>query len=82
LAAPGSLVGIDNENIRVIAFLDTGAISETFASFKPSDFRSSAGVQLSWLTPIGPIGLHLARPILKKDNDKTENISFELGATF
>jgi len=82
VASPASIVGIDNENIRLIAFIDAGAISENISSLEADDFRSSTGVQLSWLTPIGPIGIHYARPILKKSGDKIESLSFELGAKF
>jgi len=82
IATPGSTVGIKNDNIRLIAFLDAGTIAEKTSSFTLNDVRSSVGMQLSWLTPIGPIGIHLAKPILSKSTDKTDSFSFELGTTF
>jgi len=75
-------VGIDNPNMRIIGFVDAGTISEKISNFTLSDFRASAGIQLSWLTPIGPIGLHIAQPFVKKSGDATETLSFDLGATF
>ena len=82
LGAPASIIGMDNENIRLIAFIDAGAISETVENISFSDVRSSLGFQLSWLTPIGPLGLHLAQPILKKTGDNSKTFSFDLGSTF
>jgi len=82
VATQGKTVGIDNDNIRLIAFLDAGAIAEKTSYFTLDDLRSSVGVQLSWLTPIGPIGIHLAKPIISKSTDTTQSFSFELGSTF
>lgn len=45
-------------------------------------FRVSAGVALQWLSPMGPIGFHLSRPLRKEDGDDTENFGFTIGRTF
>ena len=82
LIVPGKTAGIDNENIRLSAFLDAGSISDKLSSFQLSDIRASTGLAMSWLTPIGPIGIHLSKPILKKDNDSLETFSFQLGSSF
>jgi len=82
IATPTDIIGIDNQNMRLIGFIDAGAVSEKATSFDINDFRSSIGLQFSWLTPIGPIGLHVAKPIVKKSTDQTESLSFELGTTF
>jgi len=75
-------LGVDNENMRIIGFLDAGTISEKISDITFDELRASVGVQFSWLTPIGPIGLNFAEPILKKSNDKTESFAFELGKSF
>ena len=82
IASKADMIGLDNENIRVIGFIDAGTIAEKTSDFSFSDLRSSVGLQLSWLTPIGPIGLSAAKPLIKKSEDKTETLSFELGAKF
>ena len=82
IATPTDIIGIDNQNMRLIGFIDAGAVSEKATSFDINDLRSSIGLQFSWLTPIGPIGLHVAKPIVKKSTDQTESLSFELGTTF
>jgi len=34
------------------------------------------------LTPVGPIGVYYAFPVIKKSTDTVENFSFSLGAKF
>lgn len=75
-------IGIDNSNMRGIVFTDLGTIVDKAENFDFNDVRSSVGVQFSWLTPIGPLGFNLAKPIIKKTGDSTETFSFELGAKF
>jgi len=82
VASPTDIIGIDNANMRLIGFLDAGTITDKFSDFGLDDIRSSVGVQFSWLTPVGPIGLHIARPIIKKNSDSTQSFSFELGTSF
>ena len=82
IIAPGSKVGISNQNIRVSGFIDAGGISDELNTFDFNDVRASAGLALSWLTPVGPIGIHLSEPILEKDGDNTETFSFQLGTSF
>ena len=82
IASKVDILGIDNENMRLIGFVDAGTLSEKVSNFNFNDLRSSIGIQLSWLTPIGPIGINLAQPIIKKSEDKTEVFAFELGAKF
>jgi len=82
IGAPASLVGIDNENMRVSAFIDGGLIGEEQSDFDLTEFRLSSGVAFSWLTPIGPIGIHYALPVIKKENDLTSSFSFNLGTSF
>jgi len=82
IAAPSKYVGIDNDNIRVSIFADGGLISEKQSSVDFNEFRASSGLALSWLTPIGPIGVHYALPIIKKDGDTTSSFQFELGTSF
>ncbi len=46
------------------------------------DLRFSAGVGVTWYTPIGPISLSYAVPIGDKEQDETENVQFQIGSTF
>ena len=44
--------------------------------------RSSTGIGLDLLTPIGPLSFSLTQPLTKKDTDKTETFRFNIGTTF
>ncbi len=53
------------------------------SSINDSNFlRSSTGIGLDLLTPIGPLSFSLSQPITKKSSDKTETFRFNLGTTF
>ncbi len=73
----------DSKNMRVSAFLDTGGIFETVKNINIQDeMRASVGLAFSWLTPIGPLGIYLAHPILSKDSDHIKTFEFTIGNTF
>jgi outer membrane protein insertion porin family len=44
--------------------------------------RSSTGIALEFLSPVGPLSFSLTQPITKKSSDKTETFRFNLGTTF
>ncbi|MGO2131286.1 MAG: outer membrane protein assembly factor BamA [Halomonas sp.] len=46
------------------------------------ELRYSAGIGLSWLTPVGPLTFSIAKPINKKSDDDTQVFQFSLGQTF
>jgi len=47
-----------------------------------NNFRFSAGLGVTWYTPIGPISLSYAVPIGDKEGDETEKVQFQIGNTF
>jgi outer membrane protein insertion porin family len=63
----GTLTGID---VHGPTLQDTG------------DIRMGAGVGLSWLSPLGPLAIDLAQPILKDNGDKTELFRLSFGTRF
>ena len=68
--------------MKFITFADAGMISEKVTDFSLSDIRSSLGIGVNWITPVGPLGFNFAYPIVKKSDDVTKTFSFELGASF
>jgi outer membrane protein insertion porin family len=44
--------------------------------------RSSVGVAMDILTPIGPMNFSFSQPVTKKNTDKTETFRFNIGTTF
>ena len=47
-----------------------------------SKIRSSIGLGVDWLTPIGPLNFSFAETLSKADTDVTQSFSFNLGTTF
>ena len=44
--------------------------------------RSSTGLTLNYMSPIGPMSFVLSQNISKANTDKTESFRFNLGTTF
>ena len=44
--------------------------------------RSTTGLTLNWMSPLGPLSFVLSQNISKADTDKTESFRFNLGTTF
>ena len=75
----------DNYNADVATFLDLGSVwgVDYDSSIAESNkLRSSTGVALNWMSPIGPMSFVLSQNISKADTDKTETFRFNLGTTF
>ncbi len=75
----------DLENIDFSFFIDAGnvwGVDYNDALDGNSKLRSSTGLAVDWLTPIGPLSFSFAQPITKANNDKTETFRFDIGTTF
>jgi outer membrane protein insertion porin family len=70
-------------------FSDFGTLGEVDVRSRPGDIvadddsiRLAVGAGLSWRSPLGPIRLDFAFPILKEDYDQTESFRFSFGTRF
>jgi outer membrane protein insertion porin family len=68
--------------MRMSAFIDAGGIYEKVNDISFDDLRVSTGVAFSWLTPIGPLGIYAAKPLVKKSGDNIKTVEFTLGTSF
>ncbi len=74
---------VDNsENMRVSAFIDAGSIHENSSNIDFDEVRMSAGLAFYWLTPIGPLGIYAAEPVIKKTGDTIKTVQFTIGSSF
>jgi len=48
----------------------------------PGTYRSSAGMSIQWLSPMGPMVFTWSKPIKEYDGDEHEFFSFNIGTTF
>ncbi|NVK42215.1 MAG: outer membrane protein assembly factor BamA [Oceanospirillaceae bacterium] len=81
----------DNTSWRTLAFVDAGNVFTTDClggtgdcteGLELDEIRYSAGLGLSWLTPVGPLSISLAMPLNDRKDDETEVFQFSLGQSF
>ena len=73
------------ENIDFLVFFDVGnvwGVDYFDGDDEGSEIRSSTGIGIDWLTPVGPLNFTLATTLNKADKDKTETFRFNLGTSF
>lgn len=71
-------------NANSSIFYDTGNVwGVDFDSSLDSDrIRSSIGVSLDWISPLGPLNFTLSETLSSANGDKEESFSFNLGSVF
>ena len=47
-----------------------------------TDLRASAGIGVSWISPVGPLRIAFAKPLRKQTGDKTQTVQFSIGTAF
>ena len=72
------------QNVDIVMFADVGNIwgVDYNSSLDTDEIRSSVGLGLDWLTPVGPLTFSLAHPITQAESDVTEAFRFNLGTSF
>ena len=81
LMAP--LPGAGNDRtLRLFAFTDVGRAFGENEKVNLSELRSSYGVGLSWISPMGPLRFSYALPIKRKVTDKIQRLQFQIGTSF
>lgn len=74
-----------NRQLRTVLFYDIGNAYDTSVPGYGVDLsllRSSVGVNLQWLTAIGPLSFSLSRPLNKQADDDTQAFQFTIGQGF
>ena len=82
-------IGLPEElGVSAHTFTDFGTLGEVDTSRGGAGIRDdetlrlAAGVGMSWRSPLGPIRLDFAVPVLKEDYDRTEVFRFSFGTRF
>ncbi len=76
------MFGMTDKTVRWFAFVDGGNVFSEEQDFDLGDLKYSAGVGISWLSPIGPLKLSYAVPLNADSDDKKESFQFQLGTGF
>ena len=69
-------------NVEMTLFYDTGSVSKAFVDAGSDEFRSSAGLGLRYITPIGPIGILYGHKLDREKGESSGQIHFSVGYTF
>jgi outer membrane protein insertion porin family len=72
----------NDRTLRMFGFVDVGNVFGENEKIKAGDLRASAGVGLSWISPIGPLRLAAAYPIRKFPGDRIQKLQFQIGTSF
>jgi outer membrane protein insertion porin family len=68
-----------DKSVRLSVFVDAGSVSDNYDF---GEARYSAGVGLSWYSPVGPIKISFAKALNSKPEDRTQPFQFSLGTVF
>jgi outer membrane protein insertion porin family len=72
----------NDKSLRLYAFFDMGNV---YGENEKMDFallRSSVGVGLSWISPMGPLRFALANPEKYFPGDRMQKVQFQIGTSF
>ena len=76
----------NDRTLRLFGFVDVGSVAGPDRGLalnaNANKLRSSLGVGVSWISPLGPLRLAFAKPIKKFDGDKKQSVQFQIGTTF
>ena len=72
----------NDRTLRLYGFFDIGNIYGANENISFDDMRSSYGIGVSWISPVGPLRLAFARPIKSFDGDRIQTLQFQIGTSF
>ena len=72
----------NDRTLRMFGFVDAGNVFSEASSYSLADLRASAGVGISWISPVGPLRLGIARALRKEATDRIQTVQFQIGTSF
>ena len=87
----GPFPGAGNDRtLRLFGFVDSGYAFQSNESVRLNDLRSSYGIGLSWISPMGPlrfsyavpINPRAADPLNNRPADRIQKVQFQIGTAF
>ncbi|MEO6030512.1 MAG: outer membrane protein assembly factor BamA [Burkholderiaceae bacterium] len=79
LPVPGS--GNDR-TLRLFTYVDIGSVWGEGEKMSADSLRASAGVGVTWVSPVGPLKLSYGTPIRKRPEDRIQRLQFQIGTAF
>ena len=72
----------NDKSLRIFAFGDAGNVWRDGEAITAATLRSSAGIGLSWISPVGPLKMSWGVPIKKLPTDRIQRFQFQIGTAF
>jgi len=72
----------NDRTLRIFGFVDTGNVWREDEQVTAASLRASAGVGLSWISPVGPLKLSWGKPFRVQRNDRIQRFQFQIGTAF
>jgi len=72
----------NDKSLRIFGFADAGNVWRDGEDMDYKTLRSSAGLGLSWISPVGPLKLSWGVPLKVQRNDRIQKFQFQIGTAF
>ncbi len=72
----------NDRSLRLYGFYDMGNVFGEFDKIQLNQLRSSYGVGLSWVSPMGPLRFAWALPARSFTGDRIQRLQFQIGTSF
>jgi len=72
----------NDRTLRMFGFVDVGNVFGEAEKIDFGQLRASAGVGVSWISPLGPLRLAIAQPVRKFPGDRIQRLQFQIGSSF
>ena len=72
----------NDRTLRLFAFTDVGRAFGENEKISLSELRTSYGIGLSWISPMGPLRFSYAMPLRRQVTDKIQRLQFQIGTSF
>lgn len=72
----------NDRTLRLYGFYDAGNVFGENDAYDFTKLRTSVGVGLSWISPLGPLRFAIARPVRAFSGDRIERFQFQMGTAF
>jgi outer membrane protein insertion porin family len=72
----------NDRTLRLFTYVDVGNVWGENDRFTFDSLRASAGVGLTWVSPVGPLKLSYGQPLRKRPEDRIQRLQFQIGTAF
>ncbi len=72
----------NDRTLRLFTYVDVGNVWGENDPLTAESLRASAGVGLTWVSPVGPLKLSYGQPLRKRPEDRIQRLQFQIGTAF